>query len=174
MPQRKTHDVYSGNQKVGEIWERYDNKSSLEAEMNVKIAAAEMCLKESKAQDAIDRNPKLKKKQDRMFKRGERAEVAGNIFIAVAVIVAVVFFALMFLNPETIFDMIPMVYFYFIPGGIFGFGWGLKMYYPELDVKRNKPKFDWGGILFMFLACGLGFTFGYFLLTIFIRNFFLL
>ena len=24
MPQRKTHNVYLGNQKVGEVWENYD------------------------------------------------------------------------------------------------------------------------------------------------------
>lgn len=63
MPQRKEYEVYSGNQKVGESRKYYSDKTPSEAEMNIRIAAANMVLKELKSQDAIDNNPKLYQKK---------------------------------------------------------------------------------------------------------------
>lgn len=174
MPQRKTHDVYAGNQKVGEVWEHYDNKSSLEAEMNVRISAAKMVLRESLAQDAIDNNQKLKKKQERMKRNYKFRDVLGIVFYVIAIIIAVVFFMMMFANPATIFDKIPMIYFYFIPSLVFAFGGGLRASMPEVNTKRKKPQIDWGGVFTLFFGYGAGFLIAYFLITMFIRNFFLI
>ena len=128
MPQRKTHDVYAGNQKVGEIWESYSGKTSYEAEMGVKIGAIDLI----RANATISTDEKLSKRRKRIWITYIIRAIIGGVLLLVSLYMA---YKLVFeVRADTIAfkDAVLKV-------GILGaIGGSLAFSSPEDDVKKLK------------------------------------
>ena len=133
MPQRKTHDVYAGNQKVGEIWESYSGKTSYEAEMGVKIGAIDLI----RANATISTDEKLSKRRKRIWITYIIRAIIGGVLLLVSLYMA---YKLVFeVRADTIAfkDAVLKV-------GILGaIGGSLAFSSPEDDVKKLKTVVPW-------------------------------
>lgn len=147
MPQRKEYDVYSGNQKVGEIWGHYDNKTPSEADMNIKIEVCDLI----RAEAMVATDEKLKKKKKRMTITYIVRAVIGAVILIVTVINMNKLGAEAFRG--SIFDIWENVLPFAISGAISVM---LIASCPTLNIKKCDTSINWintfAGLIFGFIG----------------------
>ena len=136
MPQRKTHDVYAGNQKVGEIWESYSGKTSYEAEMGVKIGAIDLI----RAEGTIRTDEKLRKRYEKMKRNYKIRKIIGCLLRAFSVISAFAFV------PMARADKISFEAGVIIVGALGAAAVSLLFSAPYNDKKKIKTVIPWGSV----------------------------
>ncbi len=147
MPQRKEYDVYSGNQKVGEVWGHYDNKTPSEADMNIKIAACNLIRAE--AEVATDEK-KIKKKKRMTVNYIVRAVIG-------AVVLIVIFTTMNKLGSDSfrgsLTDIWENILPFAIPGAI---AVSFITSTPTLNIKKCDTSINWAaafsGLIFGFIG----------------------
>ncbi len=163
MPQRKDYDVYSGNQKVGEIWSEHPTKSDYESDLNMQIQMVDYYF-DRKATWELHNNPEYKAKAAKLEKLCKVVRVIAVFLIIASVILAV----MNIINREKI-DSFLM--FLIQPTVLFGLGMGLRYFDIDSGAKSTKPKIDWKGVFFMFAAWGVAFLVIYFLVACVLMKF---
>lgn len=159
MPQRKTHDVYAGNQKVGEVWEHYDVFTEEERAAKRAKMIADMILDDLNKDQIYNSEAyqNQKKKLDRTYKV---RKVIGIVVVIVSLGLAV----LNVINFKSFGDNIAI--FFIPPAVVFGLGMGLIKSEPIMNEKKRLPVVDWGGVLLKILLFGVVFLVLYFVLFI--------
>lgn len=147
MPQRKEYDVYSGNQKVGEVWGHYDNKTPSEADMNIKIAACDLI----RAQAMVDTDEKLIKKKKRMTISYIVRAVIG------AVMLIAIFITMNKLGSDSFRGSLTDIWENVLPFAISGaISVSLIASCPTLNVKKCDTSINWlytfAGLIFGFIG----------------------
>lgn len=150
MPQRKTHDVYSGNQKVGEVWEHYDVFTPAErAEQRAKrmAEAIKKSLDESRLLGTAEYQAKAAK-AERNFKVRKALGI-----IAVIGAIGLIVFSLAFpqsplMSEWTMFYLSPIA---------FGIGMGLTHSDAELNLEKKRPTIPLGWCIGWTIGGGIGF-----------------
>ena len=164
MPQRKTHDVYAGNQKVGEVWEHYDvfteeERAAQRAKMIVDAINADL-------RDGYTRDtPEYKageKKAERNFKIRKALGIVA-IIVALAIVVLTITTAV---SAKGISDPFSA---FVIPAIIFGVGLGLT-HSEAIKVNhiKKRPSIDWTWCIGWLFGGGIGFLIIYFVAFMFI------
>lgn len=150
MAQRKTHDVYAGNQKVGEVWENYDLFTPAEREAKKQKMIADMILKdleEGRLRDTDDYKSK-EAKAERNFKI---RKALGIIFVLVAI--GLIVFSLV--NPQS--EYMSEYTLFFLPPIFFGIGMGLTHSDTHTNLEKRRPTVDWGWCIGWMIGGGIGF-----------------
>ncbi len=150
MAQRKTHDVYAGNQKVGEVWETYDLFTPAEREAKRQKMIADMILKDLD-KDRLRDTAEYKKKEARAERNFKIRKILGIISIIGAI--GLIVFSLV--NPQS--EYMSEYSLFFIPPVLFGIGMGLTHSASEINTKKKRPTIDWGWCLGWTIGSGIGF-----------------
>lgn len=149
MPQRKDYDVYSGNQKIGEIWSDHPVKSDYETDLNIQIETVNHYFKKKAAWN-IENTSEYQTEAAKKEKMYKVRKAVGILFIAISLITAV-------MNVFNHSQMENMFTTFVIPAIIFGFGVGLLNSDIITSTKRKKPVIDWKAALCSFALGGIGF-----------------
>ena len=164
MPKRKEYDVYSGNQKIGEVWGEYDVFTPAErAEKRAKMMAERIL--DDLEKDRIRNTDSYRKKEAKADRNYKIRKVIGIFAIVVALFMAV-------LNIINLQNAINMFISFIMPTILFGLGISFIYSQPyEVNKKKGKPDCDWAGSLYMGFWCGVGFLIVDFLVSAFIVKF---
>ncbi len=150
MAQRKTHDVYAGNQKVGEVWENYDVFTPAErAEQKAKRMAE--WIKKDLDESRLMGTAEYKKKEAKAERSFKIRKALGIISIlgAIGMIVASL------VNPQS--EYMSEYTLFFLPPIAFGIGMGLTHSKAELNLDKKRPTIPWGWCLGWTIGGGIGF-----------------
>lgn len=150
MAQRKTHDVYAGNQKVGEVWENYDLFTPAEREAKKQKMIADMIL-EDLEKDRLRGTDDYKSKKAKAERNFKIRKVLGIIAIlgAIGMIVASL------VNPQS--EYMSEYTLFFLPPIAFGIGMGLTHSEAELNLNKKRPTIPWGWCIGWTIGGGIGF-----------------
>ncbi|MBQ5591580.1 MAG: hypothetical protein IIU80_01390 [Clostridia bacterium] len=149
MPQRKTHNVYLGNQKVGEVWENYDVFTEKEREEKRKKEVLDLYHAKKDAYE-IQETVEYKTKEDKAKKNFKIRKTIGIIFMLAAACVPII--TMLFFKD----DMSPAITFY-LPAIIFGLGTGIIHSEAYVSTRTVKPRIDWASCFRWTIAGGVGF-----------------
>ncbi len=145
MPQRKTHEIYSGSQKIGEVWEKYSNKTPFEADMNIQIEAANLSL--SKAYGVPG--------YDKAMKNYKPRKIIGLVIISIAIIAGLIILSSVFT------DFSPSNEWFLYSSLTFGLGMFFIGTKPYKNVyKRRMEKADFIQILLYTVGGIIGYFVG--------------
>lgn len=161
MPQRKTHDVYSGNQKVGEVWEHYDVFSEAErAEKRQKMIS-----------DMILHDLKKEEMREETKNKIKVALYVVRLIIGIAMIIGSIVLAVkFFINREEMFDG-SMVMFFAPPSILFALGLGFANSYIDYDTDSFRSGINWKGVFGSIIKGGIAFFIIDFLVSLFLMKF---
>ena len=157
MPQRKDFDVYSGNQKVGEIWSNHPTKTDYETDLNIQKQVADLYFEKTKA-DKIASTSKYKAKEEKMKKHYIIRQVIGIILIIASLIMAVMN-VINTINNTILMDSLIMLFI--VPPVVFSLGVGLRCTDVITNTSKGTPSIDWIGALGMFGGSALLSLLGY-------------
>ena len=169
MPQRKTHDVYADNQKVGEVWEHYDVFT--EEERAEKRQKEILDLYHAKTETyRITETAEYKTKEERAKRNFKIRKTIGVLAIIAALAIAVLTITTA-VSAKGISDPFSA---FVIPAIICGVGLGLT-HSEAINVNhiKNRPSIDWSWCIGWLFGGGIGFLVIYFVAFMFISQFLL-
>lgn len=161
MPQRKTHNVYVGNQKVGEVWENYDVFTEKEREEKRQKEILDL-YHAKKERYEISETAEYKSKENKVKKNFKIRKTIGIILMLTAFSVPII--TMLFFKNE----MSELTTFG-LPAIVFGIGSGCIHSEAHISTQTMKPHIDWasclrwiigGGICFLLVVFALLFGVG--------------